>query len=111
MTPWTKRLLGMHNGRFWGEPPAYVNKKKTPGTSPIPQATFTGWLRDIPTVLILTPNGIWAMIALAVYFLFPYDLSPGGSAAKSPLSWAFFTERFPLMFAMTFGACHPRLVW
>lgn len=100
---WTKRLLGMHNGHFWGEPPAYVDKKKVPGTTPIPPATFTQWVAAIPTVLLLTPNGIWAMISLAVYFLFPYDLAPTSAAAKAPLSRAFFAERLPLWFALTFG--------
>lgn len=50
-----------------------------------------------------SPNLVWSVIALLVYFLFPYDLSATSTAARSPLSWDFFRERLPLWLIVTFG--------
>jgi multisubunit Na+/H+ antiporter MnhF subunit len=51
-----------------------------------------------------SPNLPWSIIALAVYFIFPYELSPSSpSAVTSPLSLSFFCSRFPLWFALVFG--------
>lgn len=43
-----------------------------------------------------TSNGAWALLALAFYLAFPYDLSPESAASRGPLSFAFFASRFPL---------------
>lgn len=96
-------LLGTQGGHFFRILPPFVDKKSIPGTSVLPQATFQSWLKAIPTVLIDTPNGVWAILAVTFYFLFPYDLSPQSTAAKGPITWAFFLERFPLWLCLTFG--------
>jgi len=49
-----------------------------------------------------------------MYFAVPYDLSPSGAAARAPLSWAYFKERFPLWAAVYFiytGYWHVTLHW
>lgn len=71
--------------------------------SPVPKTTPFGFLREVPYHLTSTPNGTWAIIALVLYFLFPYDLSPSSTAASGPLTWAFFKERFPFWFILTVG--------
>lgn len=96
-------FLGTRNGRFFRYVPKHVDLKKAPGQSTLPLATLGDWFRAAPYVLWCTPNGTWALIALAIYFLAPYDLSPTGTGAAAPLSVAFFKERFPLWFAVTFG--------
>jgi len=67
--------FGRHNGAFFGEPPAYVDKTKEPGRSMIPVATPLQWMMRSPFVLITSPNFVWACIALATYYFFPYDLT------------------------------------
>lgn len=96
-------FLGTKYGRLFGYVPDHVDTKLPPGCSPIPVATFAGWLKAIPTMLWDSPNGFWAAIALFTYFMFPYDLSPKSAAALGPFSWAFFKLRFPIWFVMTFG--------
>jgi len=96
-------FAGTRNGAFFRYVGAHVDKKLPPGCSPMPVATFGGWLQQMPFVLWNTPNTVWAVIALLFYFAFPYDLSAGGAAARAPLSLAFFAERFPLWAAVTFG--------
>jgi hypothetical protein len=99
--PLSLRTCSFHNGALFGFVGPHVDKKQPPGVSPIPVVSFQSWITKAPTVLWFTPNGLWAVIALAVYFLFPYDLSPSSAAAQAPLSWAFFAERFPLWFILT----------
>jgi hypothetical protein len=96
-------LFGFKNGRLFGVVPDYVDTKKAPGFSTLPQPTFWDWISGTPFVLIYSPNTVWAVIALAFYFAFPYDLSPGGAAARAPLSSEFFFQRFPLWCALSFG--------
>ena len=64
---------------------------------------FDRRLTASPTLLWDTPNGLWAIIALVVYFAFPYDLSPDGLSAQGPLTPAFFAKRLPLWAILTFG--------
>jgi len=54
-------------------------------------------------VLINTPNFVWSCMSLALYVGAPYDLSAESSAALAPVSSAFFLERFPIWFGVTFG--------
>lgn len=42
--------FGRHNGAFFGEPPAYVDKTKEPGRSMIPVATPLHRIRNIHSV-------------------------------------------------------------
>jgi hypothetical protein len=95
--------FGMRHFSFFGVPPAFVEPSKKPGMSEVPKPTLPGWLAASPFVLITSPNFIWAVAALAVYFLAPYDLSAHGTAAQAPLSLAFFAERLPLWLAVTLG--------
>lgn len=94
-----KNWFGLHNGKIFGEPPSYVDKTKAPGRSIIPVATPLQWLVRSPFVLITSPNFVWASIALLTYYWFPYNLS----TVTSPLSFAFFMERFPIWFSLVFG--------
>ena len=94
---------GTRTGRFFGFVPDYVDRGQPPGFSAIPTPSFVAWLRRVPILLLATPNGVWAAIALAFYIYFPYDLSPTSSAAASPLSIAFLMQRLPLWAALVFG--------
>jgi sterol desaturase/sphingolipid hydroxylase (fatty acid hydroxylase superfamily) len=91
--------------RFFRVPPRYVDTRQAPGFSPLPPPSATDWLTYLFTLRHMwgTLNIVWASIALALYLAFPYDLSPASAAASAPLSAAFFAERFPLWFAVTFG--------
>ena len=95
--------FGLNNGKFFGEPPSYVNKALGPGLSEVPKPTLLGWIQRAPTVLVTSPNFVWAVIALAVYGLAPYDLGPTSAAIEGPLTTRFFLERFPLWFSLTMG--------
>jgi sterol desaturase/sphingolipid hydroxylase (fatty acid hydroxylase superfamily) len=90
--------FGLQNGSFIGEPPTYVDKSKEPGRSIIPIATPLQWLQRAPFVLITSPNFVWASIALAFYYWFPYTMT-----VDAPISAAFFAERFPLWFSLVIG--------
>ena len=106
MPPFVERLSrlgGSHNGAFFKIVPGHVDKSKAPGVSTIPTPLFSQWLAAAPFVLVDTPNTVWALIALAMYFGVPYDLSPGSAAATAPLSTAFFAQRLPLWLAVTVG--------
>ena len=96
-------LCGMRNFSFFGGVPAYVDISKKPGMSTVPKPTLLGWLAASPFVLVTSPNGIWALISLLMYFFFPYDLSRSSAAAQGPLSAAFFRERLPLWMATVLG--------
>lgn len=61
--------------------------------------TYAG-LKNAPTVLWQTSNGGWALLALALYLAFPYDLSPGSPASLGPLTYAFFASRYPIWLTM-----------
>jgi sterol desaturase/sphingolipid hydroxylase (fatty acid hydroxylase superfamily) len=93
-----RNWFGLHNGTFIGEPPAYVDKSKEPGRSIIPIATPLQWLQRSPFVLVTSPNFLWASIALAMYYWFPYTMT-----VDAPVSAAFFAERFPLWFTLVFS--------
>ena len=102
MTKWAKvdvagpvTLLGTNNGHLFGYVPAFVDLKKAPGASPIPAATLGGWVTDVLTLKHVwgSPNGLWAVIAVVLYALFPYDLSTGSVAAAGPFTLAFFMQR------------------
>ena len=95
--------FGFRNGKLFGEVAPYVNKEKLPGMSVLPKPTFLSWMKGAPFLLVNTPNTLWCLTALSFYFLFPYDLSERGTAFTGPVSFAFFMERFPLWFALTFG--------
>jgi sterol desaturase/sphingolipid hydroxylase (fatty acid hydroxylase superfamily) len=95
--------FGLHNGKFIGEPPSYVDKSLPPGVSEVPKPTVVGWIQRAPSVLLTSPNFLWAGIALLLYGLAPYDLSASSAAAGGPLTTRFFLERFPLWLAVTLG--------
>jgi hypothetical protein len=98
-------LIGMTNGKFFGEPPAYVDKSKKPGYSPLPKPTAMDWVWNAVILKNMwgSPNFVWAAMALAVYFLAPYDLAPTSAAAKGPLTLAFFLPRLYLWLGVTQG--------
>jgi hypothetical protein len=100
-------FAGGQGGRFFGINPAYVKDPDhvAPGFSPLPRPTLWTWLRAALTLRHIwgTLVVVWAAIALAVYFAFPYDLSVGGISYQSPLSWAFFWSRFPLWLVIVLG--------
>jgi len=96
-------MFGMNRGRYFGEPPLYVDKTLAAGMTDLPKPTVMSWIRKAPFVLITTPNLIWAVISLVLYTAAPYNLGPDSAAALAPISSAFFLERFPLWFGITFG--------
>jgi len=98
-------LGGAQYGHFFRVVPSYVDVKKDPGMSKIPAPTVSDWVKEAVLLRHIwgSPNLVWSIIALVFYFAFPYDLSADSAAAQAPLSWAFFSERFPLWFTVTFG--------
>ena len=96
-------MFGMVRGTYFGEPPLYVDKTLSPGMTDLPKPTVASWIYNAPSVIIATPNFIWAMMALAFYTAAPYSLGPESTAAIAPISSLFFRERFPLWFGLTFG--------
>ncbi len=93
----------MVRGKYFGEPPLYVDRTRSAGMTDLPRPTVHSWIRNSPLVLIATPNFIWAVISLVLYCSAPYNLGPESSAALAPINSVFFIERFPLWFGMTFG--------
>lgn len=93
----------MVRGRYFGEPPLYVNKELPAGMTDLPKPTIVSWLRNSPVILITTPNFIWALISLLFYAVAPYNLDSNSSASLAPISSSFFLERFPLWVGLTFG--------
>jgi len=88
-------------GSFF-EAPAWVDKAKKPGmTSQAEAVAPAGWWIDLVTgkFLFFSPNLVWLSIALADYFLFPYDFQAAKSFQK--LDWVFI--RFLVNFTITFG--------
>ena len=57
-------MFGMIRGKYFGEPPLYVDKSRSPGMTDLPRPTVQSWIYNSPFVLIKTPNFIWAMISL-----------------------------------------------
>lgn len=98
-----QNMFGMVNGKYFGESPLYVNTDLPAGMTDLPRPTVVSWIRKAPFVLVTTPNFVWAVMSLALYTLAPYNLGPGSPASLAPMSWAFFMERFPIWFAITFG--------
>ena len=83
-------------------PQPACDQAKAPGmTSQTPHVAPPGWWVRLVTgtFLFYSPNLVWLTIALADYFLFPYDFE----AAKSltDLNWVFY--RFCVNFGITFG--------
>lgn len=95
--------FGLNNGKYITEPPKYVIKHKLPGTTPIPQPTLTSWLASSPFVLITSPNFIWVLISLLLYYYAPYDLSSTSLAAQSPISYNFMVTRLHIWLTVTLG--------
>lgn len=91
--------FGLVRGKIFGEPPLYVDRTKAPGETPIPPVTITNWLRNAPFVLVTSPNFVWAVLSLLVYFGKPYQLA----TVTAPLSITFMNDRLPLWLALTFG--------
>jgi len=98
-----ENLFGMVRGKYFGEPPLYVDKTLAPGMTDLPKPTIQSWIQKSPFLLVTTPNFIWAIISLALYSGAPYNLGPESSAAIAPINSTFFLERFPLWFGITFG--------
>ena len=97
-------LAGGRDGKFFHILPDWVDPSLPPGTSPLPTPTAGSWLWSAVTLhhVWASPNTFWSLIALGMYFLFPYDLAPGGLSARGPVTVDFFLARFPLWFAVTF---------
>ena len=95
--------FGLTNGKYFGEPPLYVDKSKPAGMTDLPKPTVLTWIRNSPFILITSPNFVWACISLALYVFAPYDIRPESSAALAPISYTFIAQRFPIWFAVTFG--------
>jgi sterol desaturase/sphingolipid hydroxylase (fatty acid hydroxylase superfamily) len=99
MTSIFSNFAGAQNGKFFQIVPPHVDKKLPPGYSELPVPTFWAWVSGFPFVLLFSPNTIWAVIALAVYFVFPYDLSP----TSTPFAREQLLTRFTLYCVLVFG--------
>lgn len=95
--------FGLTKGTYFGEPPLYVNKDLAPGMTPVPQTTFLQWLSRSPFVLIISPNFLWAIIALFLYRYAPYDITPNSAAALAPISYSFVSNRLQILYPLTLG--------
>lgn len=109
-------FAGGQNLRFFGIVPSFIDVKKEPGRSKLPKPTFVDWISQAYMLkhIWASPNLVWSIIALLVYFIFPYDLSPTSVAAAGPLTLAFFVQRFPIWFATVFSYnafWHVTLYW
>lgn len=93
--------FGLNNGKYLSEPPSYVIKDKLPGTTPIPRSTIINWILRSPFILITSPNFIWVLISLFLYFYAPYDLSSNSLAKQSPISYEFMISRLPIWLTTT----------
>lgn len=93
----------MVRGKYFGEPPLYVDKTLAAGMTDLPKPTIQSWIQKSPFLLVTTPNFIWAIMSLALYVVAPYNLGPESSAAIAPINSTFFLERFPIWFGITFG--------
>jgi sterol desaturase/sphingolipid hydroxylase (fatty acid hydroxylase superfamily) len=98
-----ENMFGMVRGKYFGEPPLYVDKTLAPGMTDLPKPTIQSWIQKSPFLLVTTPNFVWAIISLALYSAAPYNLGPESSAAIAPINSTFFLERFPIWFGITFG--------
>lgn len=95
--------FGLTNGKYFNESPRYVDTTKGPGMTELPKPTLLSWIKKSPTILITTPNFVWASISLLLYYFVPYDLSPDSPAAIAPISYTFMAERLPLWTTLTLG--------
>ena len=95
--------FGLINGKYFNESPLYVDTTKAPGMTELPKPTLLSWIKKGPTILITTPNFVWASISLVLYYYVPYNLSPDSSAAIAPISYTFMAERLPLWTTLTLG--------
>eukprot|EP00301_Raphidiophrys_heterophryoidea_P023633 c7445_g1_i2.p1 GENE.c7445_g1_i2~~c7445_g1_i2.p1 ORF type:complete len:454 (+),score=113.39 c7445_g1_i2:1-1362(+) len=86
-------------GRFFVAPD-FVNLKNEPGTTPQPKTSVANYFKNLVTFkfFFVSPNFVWAVIALAVYVLFPYDLE---SPKHGWGSWVW--DRCVLNFVVVFG--------
>jgi sterol desaturase/sphingolipid hydroxylase (fatty acid hydroxylase superfamily) len=95
--------FGLNKGSYIGTSPAYVDTTKLPGMTDIPKPTLIDWISRAPHILITSPNFVWALISLFMYFNYPYDLSPESYAALGPITYNFMTDRLPLWLSVTLG--------
>lgn len=95
--------FGLTRGKYFGEPPLYVDKTRRPGMTELPQPTILTWLAKSPFILITSPNFVWAVISVLLYYFSPYDLSRDSLATKGPITYEFLAERLPIWFPLVFG--------
>lgn len=103
MTSQLGNWFGLNNGKYIGESPLYIDTTKLPGMTQIPKPTPTEWFNRAPFVLITSPNFVWVLISLFVYFNNPYDLSPESYASQGPITYDFMASRLPLWLGTTLG--------
>ena len=105
--PWGvfEDLAGGKHGQFFKVVPDHVDPALPPGYSPITAPTMWNWVVNAVTLrhVWASPNTIWSIIALLMYFAVPFDLGAGSPAARSPVNADFFLQRLPLWTAVYFG--------
>ena len=82
----------------------WVDESRGPGETPHPTpAPHTGQIVDNLTLGITQSGGAWyTALAIILYIMFPFDLTPSGAAAQGgPISLAFFRERLPIWLTVT----------
>jgi hypothetical protein len=94
---------------FTSRLPLSTNQRKPDTTFPTPTFEEFVWNGVFQKHLLFSPNLIWLIITVIMYFLFPYDFieNPNSSSSSSsriaPVSLEFFKERFPLWFGVSFA--------
>jgi hypothetical protein len=51
-----ENFFGMVNGKYFGEPPLYVNKNLPAGMTDLPKPTLVSWLKKSPFILLKVPK-------------------------------------------------------
>ena len=88
----------------WFNVPLYVDLAKKPGHTSqwgtVVEGWTLPWLKGFisPVRLVYSPNFVWLVITLAMYFLFPYDLK---SEAAKTMSFDLVKERVLLHLGVT----------
>jgi len=107
-------LAGCVDGKFIGNAPSWVDLTKPPGTTSQDAAycPSPAWWAQLFSgyQVIFGPNLVWLLIALAVYFVFPYDLTSAARAYEPGWIIRRALVNVGVTFAYT-GFWHVSLYW
>lgn len=103
-------FAGLVQGTHLFGNPSYVDPKKAPGDTPVPVDGGSWWVPYVTGEFIYaSPNLVWLIMAVLVYFVFPYD-----GALRDGWSVEFFLARCAInggLVVSFFGFWHVTLYW